>query len=103
MTQPSLGPMPQLSPRQESQTQTTAGVSRETSTLTPTLFSQFTELWQRIGLFRDVLAVAVAGTLALIITLSHSNKSNSSDQSSPSIEQLWKAPLQVLQRMSSEN
>lgn len=103
MTQPSIEPLPQLSPRPDSQTQTTAGGSRETSTLSPTLFSQFTELWQRVGLFRDVLAVAVAGTLALIITLSHSNKSNSSDQSSPSIEQLWKGPLQVLQRMSSEN
>lgn len=103
MTQPSLGPLPQLSPRQDSQTQTNTSVSRETSTFAPTLFSQFSELWQRVGLFRDVLAIAVAGTLALIITLSHSSKPSNADQTSPNIEQLWKAPLQVLQRMSSEN
>lgn len=101
MTQPSLGPLPQLSPRQDSQTQTTAGGSRETSTLAQTLFNQFAELWQRVGLFRDVLAVAVAGILVLM--LAYSSRSNTSDPTLPSIEQLWKAPLQVLQRMSSEN
>ncbi len=101
MTQPSLELRPQLSPRQDSQIQTNAGVSREPNTLAPTLLSQFSALWQRVGLFRDVLAVAVAGILVLM--LAHSSKSGAPDQVSPNIEQLWKAPLQVLQRMSSEN
>ena len=84
---------PRLSPLSASDARPVAPLSTNASDHSLHLVGQLTTLWTRVGLFRDVLAVAVAGLLALALTLASHPKTNAPDAASPGIEQLLKWPL----------
>ncbi len=59
---------------------------------------QFKTLWTRVGLFRDVLAIIVAGTLVLALSLVNARKTPPPEVASPKFEQLLRWPLDNLKR-----
>ena len=79
---------PRLTPLPVSESKSAADFATNVGDRSPHLVGQFSTLWTRVGLFRDVLAVAVAGLLALALTLANKHQSNVPDAASSGIEQL---------------